>query len=77
VVLGRDLRFEAQSDADARAEMSAAMPEEYVDGFFSFFADGKLDESEVLPTLQEVTGRPPRSFEQWATRHADAFRPAP
>jgi uncharacterized protein YbjT (DUF2867 family) len=73
-VLGRDLRFEAQSDADARAEMSGAMPEEYVDAFFSFFADGELDESEVLPTVREVTGRQPRSFEQWAVAHADAFR---
>jgi uncharacterized protein YbjT (DUF2867 family) len=32
-VLQRDLRFEAQSDADARAEMSASMPAEYVDAF--------------------------------------------
>jgi uncharacterized protein YbjT (DUF2867 family) len=73
-VLGRKLRFQAQSDADARAEMRAAMPAEYVDAFFSFFADGTLDESEVLPTVREVTGRPPRSFEQWAIAHADAFR---
>jgi uncharacterized protein YbjT (DUF2867 family) len=73
-VLGRDLRFEGQSDAEARAEMSAAMPAEYVDAFFSFFADGTLDESQVLPTVQEITGGPPRSFEQWATTHADAFR---
>jgi uncharacterized protein YbjT (DUF2867 family) len=73
-VLGRELRFEGQSDAEARAEMSAGMPAEYVDAFFSFFADGKLDESQVLPTVQEVTGRPPRSFEQWARTHADAFR---
>jgi len=72
-VLGRKLRFQAQSDADARAEMRAAMPAEYVDAFFSFFADGTLDESEVLPTVREVTGRPPRSFEQWAIAHADAF----
>ncbi len=72
-VLGRDLRFEGQSDADARAEMSGAMPAEYVDAFFSFFADGKLDESEVLPTVWEVTGRRPRTFEQWALAHADAF----
>jgi uncharacterized protein YbjT (DUF2867 family) len=72
-VLGRDLRFEPQSNADARAEMSGAMPEEYVDAFFSFFADGELDESEVLPTVGEVTGRQPRSFEQWAIAHADAF----
>jgi uncharacterized protein YbjT (DUF2867 family) len=73
-VLGRDLRFEAQSDADARAEMSGAMPAQYVDAFFSFFADGKLDESEVLPTVREVTGRHPRTFEQWAQAHVDAFR---
>jgi uncharacterized protein YbjT (DUF2867 family) len=73
-VLGRDLRFEGQSDAEARAEMSEAMPEEYVDAFFSFFVDGKLDESQVLPTVEEVTGRPPRSFEQWARAHAGALR---
>jgi uncharacterized protein YbjT (DUF2867 family) len=73
-VLGRDLRFEAQSDADARAEMSSSMPPEYVDAFFSFFVDGTLDESQVLDTVQQVTGRAPRSFEQWATAHADAFR---
>jgi uncharacterized protein YbjT (DUF2867 family) len=73
-VLGRELRLEAQSDEAARAEMSAAMPAEYVDAFFRFFVDGDLDESAVLPTVQEVTGRPPRSFEAWATAHAAAFR---
>ena len=73
-VLGRELRFEPQSDADARAEMSESMPPQYVDAFFSFFADGTLDESQVLPTVREVTGREPRTFEQWAAAHADAFR---
>jgi uncharacterized protein YbjT (DUF2867 family) len=72
-VLGRDLRFEAQSNESAREEMSAAMPAEYVDAFFSFFVDGKLDESTVLPTVEEVLGRPPRRFEDWAREHADAF----
>jgi uncharacterized protein YbjT (DUF2867 family) len=73
-VLGRDLRFEAQPDGEARAEMSAAMPAEYVDAFFSFYADGTLDESPVLPTVREVTGTQPRTFQQWATGHAAAFR---
>ena len=73
-VLGRDLRFEAQPDDAARAEMSAAMPAEYVAAFFSFYADGTLDESQVLPTVEEIVGRPPRTFEQWATAHAGAFR---
>ncbi|MBV9449622.1 MAG: NAD(P)H-binding protein [Streptosporangiaceae bacterium] len=72
-VLGRDLRFEAQSNAEARAEMSAAMPQAYVDAFFSFYVDGTLDESTPLPTVADVTGRPPRAFEQWARAHASAF----
>jgi uncharacterized protein YbjT (DUF2867 family) len=71
--LGRELRFEAQSDADARAQMSAQMPVEYVDAFFDFYVDGSLDESQVQPTVEEVIGRAPRSFEQWAAEHADAF----
>lgn len=72
-VLGRDLRFEGQSNEEARAQMSESMPAEYVDAFFSFFVDGTLDESEVLPTVQQVTGRAPRTFEQWAQAHAEAF----
>jgi uncharacterized protein YbjT (DUF2867 family) len=73
-VLERDLRCEALTNEEARAEMNAAMPTEYVDAFFAFYVDGTLDESQVLPTVLEVTGRPPRTFEQWALAHADAFR---
>lgn len=72
-VLGRDLRIEGQPDAEAREEMLAAMPAAYVDAFFSFYVDGTLDESTALPTVREVTGRPARTFAQWATAHADAF----
>jgi uncharacterized protein YbjT (DUF2867 family) len=70
---GRDLRFEAQTDDEARAEMEGQMPKEYVDAFFDFFVDGAVDETTVHPTVKQVTGREPRSFEQWAERHADAF----
>jgi uncharacterized protein YbjT (DUF2867 family) len=72
-VLGRDLRFVGQTDAEARAEMSVAMPDQYVDAFFRFFADGMLDESAVLPTVAEITGRPPHTFRQWVAAHAAAF----
>ena len=75
-VLGRSLRFQAQPDDEARAEMSAAMPAEYVDAFFRFYADGTLDESVVWPTVRDLTGRPPRTFEQWAAAHAEMFTPA-
>ncbi|MFI7442835.1 NmrA family NAD(P)-binding protein [Nonomuraea indica] len=72
-VLGRDLRFEAQPDDEARREMLETTPAEYVDAFFDFYVTGTLDESVVRPTVRDVTGRPPRSFEQWAREHAAAF----
>lgn len=75
-VLGRDLRFVAQTDAEARAEMSRQMPAAYVDAFFDFYAAGSLDESAVLPTVLEVTGNPPRSLADWAAEHRADF-PAP
>jgi uncharacterized protein YbjT (DUF2867 family) len=72
--LGRELRFEAQSNEEARAEMSAAMPGEYVDAFFSFFVEGTIDETTVHPTVREVLGRDPGTFEQWVAANLDAFR---
>ncbi|HEY7433054.1 MAG TPA: NAD(P)H-binding protein [Streptosporangiaceae bacterium] len=72
-VLGRELRFEGQSNAEARAEMSAAMPAKYVDAFFDFYVAGTLDESKVLPTVPELTGRPARTFAQWAAAHTASF----
>ena len=72
--LGRELRFEPLSNDEARAEMSRTMPSEYVDAFVKFWVDGEIDESDVLPTVEEVTGRPPRTFEEWANEHIEAFR---
>jgi hypothetical protein len=73
-VLGRNLRLEPQPNDEARDEMSRTMPAAYVDAFFGFYRDGTLDESPVLPTAEQVPGRPPRTFRQWAQAHASAFR---
>jgi uncharacterized protein YbjT (DUF2867 family) len=75
-VLGRELRFEPQSDDEARDEMSMNMPREYVDAFLRFFADGTLDESQVLPTVEQIIGRPPRTFALWAATHGEEIRSA-
>jgi uncharacterized protein YbjT (DUF2867 family) len=72
--LDRELRFEPWSNRQAREEMSASMPAEYVDAFFSFFVDGTIDETTVLPTVREVLGRKPRSFEQWVAESIESFR---
>jgi uncharacterized protein YbjT (DUF2867 family) len=70
---GRDLRFEGQTDEQARAEMEQAMPRAYVDAFFEFFSEGLIDETTLHPTVKQVTRREPRSFKQWAEAHAEAF----
>ena len=72
--LGRALRLEPQSNEDARAQMTSQMPSAYVDAFFDFYVDGSLDESRIEPAVREILGREPRTFEQWAAAHADAFR---
>jgi uncharacterized protein YbjT (DUF2867 family) len=73
-ILGRDLRLEPLSNEEARVTMSAQMPAEYVDAFFSMYVDGTLDESQPRPTVAQVLGRPPRTFLDWAKAHVDAFR---
>lgn len=73
-VLGRDLRLEPLSDEDAHEQMSKETPDEYVRAFFSFYADGTLDESRVEPAVQQILQRPPGNFARWAHAHAAAFR---
>jgi len=73
-VLGRDLRFEAQPDDEARVELSQSTPADFVDAFFRFFVKGEFDDAIILPTVKEITGQPPRSFEQWARAHVQDFQ---
>ena len=71
---GRALRFRAQSNAEARRDMLASTPPEYVAAFFDFYVNGSLDETTVRPTVADVTGHPPRPLREWAGENADRFR---
>ncbi|MBB5080453.1 NAD(P)H-binding protein [Nonomuraea endophytica] len=68
-VLGRDLEFVGLTNEEARADLLATMPAEYVDAFFDFYVTGSLDESIVRPDVRDVTGREPRTFTEWAEAH--------
>jgi uncharacterized protein YbjT (DUF2867 family) len=72
-VLRRPLRYEPRADDEARIEMAASTPAPYVDAFFRFYSDGEFDDAPTVNTVQEITGRPPRRFDEWARVHADAF----
>jgi hypothetical protein len=54
--------------------MTASTPAPYIDAFFRFYSDGEFDDSPVVDTVRQITGRPPRTFERWARTHAHAFR---
>jgi uncharacterized protein YbjT (DUF2867 family) len=73
-VLDRDVRFEALSDSEARIELGKSLPPNMVEAFFRFFAEGEFDDSQILATVQDITGHPPLSFEQWARAHSAEFR---
>jgi hypothetical protein len=60
-------------DDAARAEMLTAMPRPFADALFRFFADGEFDDSSVMPTVESLTGRPARTFRDWARAHVRAF----
>ncbi|MFC9440259.1 NAD(P)H-binding protein [Nocardia sp. NPDC057030] len=72
-VLDRQLVAHGLTTEETRAELEAGLPQPYADAFLSFFADGTLDEETLYPTVHEVTGRAPRTFEQWARAHAADF----
>jgi predicted NBD/HSP70 family sugar kinase len=52
----------------------AVLPFDYVDAFFSFYSEGKLDEATVFPTVKEVTGRAPTTFAEWTRTNTGRFQ---
>jgi uncharacterized protein YbjT (DUF2867 family) len=71
--LGRELRFEPLSDEESRIELGRLFPAPFVDALFRFFIDGEFDDARIVPTVGEILGRPPRTFEEWTAAHANAF----
>lgn len=71
--LGRRLRFEGQVGAEAKAELAKVFPPDFVEAQLRFFERGEFDDSQVVPTVQEIVGRRPRTFADWVAAHASLF----
>lgn len=72
--IGREVRFVALTEAQAREKWAAAgVPPEMIDFHFEVF-DVPPGTYSVTQTVPEVTGRPARTFAEWARENADAFR---
>ena len=72
-VLDRDLHLQPLSNEVLARSFAEPCRCSTTKAFMSFFAYGELDESDVLPTVEDLTGSPPRTFEEWARAHARAF----
>jgi uncharacterized protein YbjT (DUF2867 family) len=73
--IGRPVRFEEIPPEAAREELLAeGLPSDMVDGMLAAWARMVEEPEPVLPTVEEVTGTPARTYRRWAADHADDFR---
>jgi uncharacterized protein YbjT (DUF2867 family) len=73
--IGRQLRFVELSEEQARKQWREAGYSDEVIAFFVWVHGNTPPVGyTVVPTVEQVTGRPPRTFAQWAREHAGAFR---
>lgn len=73
-VLDRPLEFVELSEEKARAELADIIPEWVRDSVVGYWARSDGRPTELSGEVERLTGRPPRTFEEWATDHAADFR---
>jgi len=71
--LGRELRFTEIAPEVARERMVRRLPAPIVDALLGIFAAATTRPATVLPTVEEITGRPARTFSQWVHDHRVDF----
>ncbi len=74
VALGRDLRVDELSPVQARDEMVRSMPPQVVETMLRMWAAIDGAPATISDSVERITGRPARTFAQWARDHAAAFR---
>jgi uncharacterized protein YbjT (DUF2867 family) len=73
--VGRDVRWEEMPVEEARASMLArGWDEDFLEHGLTYWASLVASPETVTGTVEEVTGKPARTFAQWATDHAADFR---
>jgi uncharacterized protein YbjT (DUF2867 family) len=71
--VGREIRFVELTAEQAREQWKDIYPEVVIEWFLEMGRNPLANET-VLPDVEEVTGRPGRTFAQWAVDHADDFK---
>ncbi|MEV6455889.1 NAD(P)H-binding protein [Streptomyces anulatus] len=75
-VLERPLRFEELGVDAARAALLAKYPPPVAEAFLQSAERQRAGaKAAVVPTIQDLTGRPARPYRIWSAEHAEAFAP--
>ncbi|MFI9237415.1 NAD(P)H-binding protein [Streptomyces sp. NPDC053079] len=73
--IGREIRFETISPETAAEQWaSSGLPVEAARQLIGYFGASVGTEPLITDEVQRITGRPARTFEEWARDHADDFR---
>jgi uncharacterized protein YbjT (DUF2867 family) len=73
--IGRHIQFVELTEKQARERMrKAGSAEDVIEFVINWYANPPKMASTVLPTVEEVTGRPARTIAQWTAEHAQHFR---
>ncbi|MEU7009000.1 NAD(P)H-binding protein [Streptomyces sp. NPDC046332] len=72
---GRPAAPAAVTPEEWRRSVSAHIPESFADALLSYWASHDGRPVPLTRSVEELTGHPARTFAEWATGHADAFRP--
>jgi uncharacterized protein YbjT (DUF2867 family) len=73
-VLGRQIRFEELSPEEFRRESADTWPGPVVEMLLDAWGATIGHPAFVTSTVADIVGTPARTFRQWASDHADAFR---
>ncbi|MFC4913187.1 NAD(P)H-binding protein [Actinomadura gamaensis] len=73
--IGKDVRYEELSPEAARAEMlgNPHMPPAIADSLLEMWAESVGRPAFISPEVERITGRPARTFAEWAADNADLF----
>ncbi|MFI6869469.1 NAD(P)H-binding protein [Nocardia sp. NPDC050406] len=72
--LDREIAIEVVSVDEARADLRKTVPPFAVEAILAGWQAGLTGPHEVSTIVEEVTGRPGRTFAEWARDHASDFR---
>lgn len=75
--IGRELSFQELSPEQVRQGMLAqGMPEDVPERLLGSLADYAKQAGPSTDTVERLLGKPALTFAEWASEHADAFRPS-